>query len=105
MGLSSLDRPGERDFHAPSFPFTIPTTKKLREMLWSDEVHVGWLEHRGVFLPQTLVCQEFYDDELFKVRQAVYLVSTRDQREPPVSHRRRLVDLSAQGNGPDHDRL
>ena len=75
--------PGERVFHAQSFPFTNPTTEKLREMLSSGEVDVAWLRGRGVSLfydclPQTFECQDFSNDELFKVRQGVYLVSKGD---------------------------
>ena len=72
--------PDERVFHASSFPFTDPTTEKLREMRSSGEVDVAWLEGRDVSLfydcqAQPFECQEFSNDELFKVRRGVYLVS------------------------------
>ena len=79
QAYSPVAGPGKTAFQAVSAPFTNPIAEKLRRMLASGEVDVPWLRKSGISLfyaclPQPLGCQEFTNNELFKVRRGVYLV-------------------------------
>jgi len=72
--------PGTSVFHAVAAPWTNRWVNELRSMLELGQADVPWLRDSGVSVfyscrPRTFTCAELINDDMFKVRHGVYVVT------------------------------